>query len=462
MMETSNTVYVIVCLICLSTCVSTSVSTRVSRQSNTGLTNNSTTKALVKKLTDGYGETSVRPVYNYRQTTYVYLRMLIYELVAFNEHSQHITLRSNMKMTWRDEYLQWDPSEWDGITSVTLRPSDIWKPDFDLEQNVERVHFIVADTYVIADYTGTVRWIFPVITTTACKINIVYFPYDVQQCNVTFYPWTLDNSQMRLLAEDDDDAHQQMYIRNGVWDLTNFQAANESIPYKCCPHPFDHVVYTLDLAREAAFFTTQIVMPSVFLSILMLISFWLHPDSGEKISLTVTNLLALILFQQLVAQFMPPTGEPRSIVVTCFFILIALSACSVILTVIVLRVYHTNVDSLPPSWAFMLLRIFINRKVEKTMSAFYDENSRLKGTRDVELSTSKSPSSCEAVTESTSLKEGSINGKTNEIADSEEELDYSFMWKHLALAIERVFGIILSACMLVCVIYALVAFGSRH
>lgn len=119
---------------------------------------------------------------------------------------------------------------------------------------------------------------------------------------------------MRLLAEDDADAHQQMYIRNGVWDLTNFQATNKSILYECCPHPFDHVVYTLDLAREAAFFTTQIVMPSVFLSILMLISFWLHPDSGEKISLTVTNLLALILFQQLVAQFMPPTGEPRSIV----------------------------------------------------------------------------------------------------------------------------------------------------
>lgn len=53
--------------------------------------------------------------------------------------------------------------------------------------------------------------------------------------------------------------------------------------------------------------------------------------------------------------------------VTCFFILIALSACSVILTVIVLRVYHKNVDSFPPSWAFMLLRIFIDRKVVKKM-----------------------------------------------------------------------------------------------
>lgn len=65
-----------------------------------------------------------------------------------------------------------------------------------LSWSVERVHFIVADTYVSVDYTGSARWLFPVITTSACKINIVYFPYDVQQCNVTFYPWALDSTQV--------------------------------------------------------------------------------------------------------------------------------------------------------------------------------------------------------------------------------------------------------------------------
>ncbi|XP_041464938.1 neuronal acetylcholine receptor subunit alpha-9-like isoform X1 [Lytechinus variegatus] len=461
----AETVHVIVCLVFFSTSASECLSSNADADI-IGLRPNHSTKSLVDKLLKGYGRTSVRPVHDHTQPTIVFIRLLLYELVEFNEQYQVITMRSNMKMKWRDEFLQWDPREWDNITSVTLSNHDIWRPDFDLEQNVDRDQIITSDTYISVTHTGAVHWMFPMITTTACKIYTAYFPYDHQQCNVTFYPWTLGIKEMRLFALNDDDAQQKAYVRNGVWDLTSFQATNATDTFKCCPHPFDMVVYTLQLRREASFYTMQIVLPSVFLTLLMLVGFWLHPDTGEKISLTVTNLLSMILFQQLVAQHMPPIGEPSSIVVNCCFIMIALSVSSVILTIIVLRVYHNDSDQMPPFWGFMLLRIFISRNIAKNMSSFYKKRrSMLKLNRGDERQASfylkvksRLPSSG-STTESNSSMKGRM---TNGMADCEEDLNYSFMWKHFALAIDRAFGIILSVCTVGCIVYALEAFSHRH
>lgn len=119
--------------------------------------------------------------------------------------------------------------------------------------------------------------------------------------------------QMRFFAKNDEDATQARYVKNGIWSLVSFTATNRSIKYLCCPYPNDHIEYRLTFLRESGFFLTNVVVPAIFLTALMLVGFWLHPDSGEKVTFTVTNLLALTLFQQLVADKMPPIGEPRSI-----------------------------------------------------------------------------------------------------------------------------------------------------
>lgn len=44
------------------------------------------------------------------------------------------------------------------------------------------------------------------------------------------------------------------------------------------------------------------------LSILTLLSFWMKPDSGEKINLGLTILLAFSVFMLLIAESMPSTS----------------------------------------------------------------------------------------------------------------------------------------------------------
>ena len=41
--------------------------------------------------------------------------------------------------------------------------------------------------------------------------------------------------------------------------------------------------------------------------------FYLPPDCGEKLTLSITNLLALVVFQQMISETMPPSSDDAPI-----------------------------------------------------------------------------------------------------------------------------------------------------
>jgi hypothetical protein len=56
------------------------------------------------------------------------------------------------------------------------------------------------------------------------------------------------------------------------------------------------------------------IFPFSILSCLTLFVFWLPPDSGEKITLTITILLALTVFLQLISEYTPKASSNLPII----------------------------------------------------------------------------------------------------------------------------------------------------
>ena len=54
------------------------------------------------------------------------------------------------------------------------------------------------------------------------------------------------------------------------------------------------------------YYLFNLVLPCVFITATTVLVFYLPPDSGEKVSLGVTVLLALTVFLLMVAEAMPP------------------------------------------------------------------------------------------------------------------------------------------------------------
>lgn len=72
---------------------------------------------------------------------------------------------------------------------------------------------------------------------------------------------------------------------------------------------YAHVIFRLHLKRRYKFYIMNIVMPCVMLSVLIMISFCLPPDAGEKISLGISVLLAFTVFLLMIAESIPKTSS---------------------------------------------------------------------------------------------------------------------------------------------------------
>ena len=86
------------------------------------------------------------------------------------------------------------------------------------------------------------------------------------------------------------------------------------VTYLCCPEPYPQLHYRLVFRRYPEFYIYYMVLPCLFLSVLSLLVFYLPPDCGEKLTLSITNLLALVVFQQIIAENMPPSADDSPLI----------------------------------------------------------------------------------------------------------------------------------------------------
>ena len=90
--------------------------------------------------------------------------------------------------------------------------------------------------------------------------------------------------------------------------------------------------YNLYLTRKSKFYSQNLLVPCVLISMLAPFTFLLPADSGEKISLGVTILLSLTVFQLIVAEQMPPS-EDIPIIGEFYLYTMALVSTSILVTI---------------------------------------------------------------------------------------------------------------------------------
>lgn len=97
------------------------------------------------------------------------------------------------------------------------------------------------------------------------------------------------------------------FVENVEWECHGMPAVKNVIMYGCCSDPYPDITYTLLLKRRSSFYIFNLLLPCFLISFLAPLGFYLPADSGEKVSLGVTVLLALTVFQMMVAESMPPS-----------------------------------------------------------------------------------------------------------------------------------------------------------
>ena len=75
------------------------------------------------------------------------------------------------------------------------------------------------------------------------------------------------------------------YYQNVEWDIMQASARRNVITYTCCPNDFyPDVTFNFTLRRKPLFYTVNLILPCIGITILSFLVFYLPSDSGEKVS----------------------------------------------------------------------------------------------------------------------------------------------------------------------------------
>lgn len=93
------------------------------------------------------------------------------------------------------------------------------------------------------------------------------------------------------------------------WDIMKVPAVRNEKFYSCCEEPYPDIIFNITLRRKTLFYTVNLIIPCVGISLLSVLVFYLPADSGEKVSRNVLGFRALYAYDALKDNFSPqPTS----------------------------------------------------------------------------------------------------------------------------------------------------------
>ncbi|XP_070574958.1 neuronal acetylcholine receptor subunit beta-4-like isoform X2 [Ptychodera flava] len=292
-------------------------------------------KKLMSHLFDDYDPTTW-PVRNMSYKVDVHFVFWLKQIIDVDERKQVLTSAAGIKMYWIDEHFQWEAEKFNNITTLWNSSKKIWTPAVELWNNAETESFMV-DTTVRIDNDGKVTWDALVNVKSFCEINFFYFPVDAQECKLEFGPWIMSTEYVNMLVMEGEADFINENIAAGEFRVRDANLTRDEYHWA---QNFSVVAVEISLQRQPLFYFLNLLIPCMIIYLITLFGFSLPPDSGEKVSLSVTILLSMALFQGLSSEIMPPTSSNVPLIAQYNMLLMILVAVSTVTTIYVLRFWH--------------------------------------------------------------------------------------------------------------------------
>ena len=165
------------------------------------------------------------------------------------------------------------------------------------------------NTFAIVNADGNVLWMFPAVIKTYCTLDVQHFPFDHQKCNIIFISWTFNGLKLDVTYNRSEQQAVYDTPKNQEWYVDNVTVERHEKIYACCVEPYPDVTFTIHMTRRSLLYIINLIFPCLLIYAVSFLGFYLPVESGEKVNLEITILLALVVFLLIVGETLPPTPD---------------------------------------------------------------------------------------------------------------------------------------------------------
>ena len=328
-----------------------------------------------------------------------------------------ILSRGHLYISWTDEHLTWNLTDYNGLSRLMIESQDIWTPRFVQESGME-IDYSLAQAWL--HNNGKINLIIATSFEGVCFLDVRPYPFDKHECMFSLQPAALDTSEIRLLVRHLSNVSSlYSFSEHGEWEVIDSKTS--IFPYI---EPVSGTVFvayskTLILSRKYLFVLINTILPYSMFTVLNMVIYLIPVRSGERISFSITVLLAFIFFTSDISDELPHNSTQLSYVSIGMAALNIATSLGVVISVILCRLDYETTTPVPYVLQLMTIKYFKNLQRQ-------DSNKQ-------KVSSSSEPDSAEG--------NENFNDKSQSTSESDKthsEAIEEIMWSHVVKMIDSV------------------------
>uniref|UniRef100_A0A8C0PYM5 5-hydroxytryptamine receptor 3B n=1 Tax=Canis lupus familiaris TaxID=9615 RepID=A0A8C0PYM5_CANLF len=290
---------------------------------------NSALYRLTKQLLQKHHK-KVRPVHDWTVATTVHLDVLVHAV---------------LDVVWDDEFLSWNPSMFDEIREISLPLSDIWAPDIIINELVD-VEGSPDLPYVYVNSSGTIKNSKPMQVVTTCSLETYAFPFDIQNCSLTFSSilHTVEDVNLAFLrSREDIKQDKKEFLNDSEWELLSVSSTYNIL--QSSAGDFAQIQFNVVIRRRPLVYIVSLLIPSIFLMLVDLGSFYLPPTCRARIMFKTSVLVGYTVFRVNMSDEMPRSAVSTPLIGVFFTVCMAFLVISLFKSILLVKLLYDERNS---------------------------------------------------------------------------------------------------------------------
>ncbi|XP_028671929.1 gamma-aminobutyric acid receptor subunit beta-4 isoform X2 [Erpetoichthys calabaricus] len=289
--------------------------------------NISVVKKTVDNLLKGY-DIRLRPDFGGPPVT-VGMSINIASIDAISEVNMDYTITMYFQQSWRDKRLAYTALSLN-LTLDNRVADQLWLPDtYFLNDKKSFLHGVTVKNRMIRLHPdGTVLYGLRITTTAACMMDLRRYPLDQQNCTLEIESYGYTTDDIVFFWQGGDSAVTGVdKLELPQFSIVELRLVSREVAFATGSYP--RLSLSFRIKRNIGYFILQTYMPSILITILSWVSFWINYDaSAARVALGVTTVLTMTTINTHLRETLPKIPYVKAIdvyLMGCFvFVFLAL------------------------------------------------------------------------------------------------------------------------------------------